>query len=111
MGLFGFCGRQSAYNKNKPKVKTSFIARERLKLVLIHDRSDTSPQILDMLKSDIIKVIQKYLEINMDELDIQITETASDRDPSIFVPALIANIPIIRVRKPERAGAERTVYK
>ena len=69
------------------------IAKERLKLVLIHDRSNVSPQFLEMVKSEIIKVIQNYMDIDEDTLDIQITRTTSD-DGKRFVPALIANIPI-----------------
>ena len=69
------------------------VAKERLKLVLIHDRSNVSPQFLEMVKSEIIKVIQNYMDIDEDTLDIQITRTSSD-DGKRMVPALIANIPI-----------------
>lgn len=69
------------------------VARERLKLVLVHDRANVSPQFLEMLKSEIIKVISNYMEIQNDELDIQLTRTKSD-DGDRIVPALVANIPI-----------------
>lgn len=69
------------------------IARDRLKLVLIHDRANVSPQFLEMLKGEILKVISNYMEIQNDELDIQLTRTKSD-DGERVVPALIANIPI-----------------
>lgn len=69
------------------------VAKERLKLVLIHDRSNVSPQFLEMVKSEIIKVIQNYMEIDEKELDIQLTKTNSD-DGERIVPALVANIPI-----------------
>lgn len=69
------------------------VAKERLKLVLIHDRSNVSPQFLEMVKSEIIKVIQNYMEIDEDTLDIQLTKTSSD-DGERIVPALVANIPI-----------------
>ncbi|WP_094547666.1 cell division topological specificity factor MinE [Petroclostridium xylanilyticum] len=69
------------------------IARDRLKLVLIHDRANVSPQFLEMLKSEIMKVISNYIEIQDDELDIQVTRTKSDEGDRV-VPALVANIPI-----------------
>lgn len=69
------------------------IARERLKLVLVHDRANVSPQFLEMLKSEIMAVISNYMEIQQDELDIQLTKTKSDEGDRM-VPALIANIPI-----------------
>jgi len=69
------------------------VARDRLKLVLVHDRANVSPQFLEMLKGEIIKVISNYMEIQTDELDIQLTRTKSD-DGEHVVPALVANIPI-----------------
>ena len=68
------------------------MAKERLKLVLIHDRSNVSPHFGDG-KSEIIRVIQNYMEIDEDALDIKLTKTNSD-DGERVVPALVANIPI-----------------
>ena len=73
------------------------IARDRLKLVLIHDRANCSSTFLEMLKTDIIKVISNYMEIDEQELDIQITQTNSDKNET--VPMLYANIPIKSMRK------------
>ncbi|HOJ12422.1 MAG TPA: cell division topological specificity factor MinE [Clostridiales bacterium] len=69
------------------------VAKERLKLVLIHDRANVSPQFLEMIKSEIIKVITNYIDVDEESLDIQLTRTKSDDGESI-VPALVANIPI-----------------
>lgn len=75
------------------KESSKDVAKERLKLVLIHDRANVSPQFLEMVKSEIIKVIQNYMEIDEESLDIQLTRTNSD-DGERVVPALVANIPI-----------------
>lgn len=74
------------------------LAKERLKLVLVHDRSNVSPQFLEMVKGEIIKVIQNYMDIDQDALDIQITRTKSEKRGST-VPALVANIPIKKVKE------------
>lgn len=73
------------------------VAKERLKLVLIHDRANVSPQFLDMIKGEIIKVITHYMDVDESALDIQLTRTKSD-DGDGVVPALIANIPIKNVK-------------
>jgi len=73
------------------------VAKERLKLVLIHDRANVSPQFLEMLKSEIIKVITNYMDVDESALDIQLTRTKSD-DGESYVPALFANIPIRNIR-------------
>ena len=74
------------------------VAKERLKLVLIHDRANVSPQFLEMLKSEIIKVITNYMDVDESALEIQLTKTRSDDGQSV-VPALYANIPIRNIRK------------
>lgn len=73
------------------------VAKERLKLVLIHDRANVSPQFLEMVKGEIIKVISHYMEIDEGALDIQLTRTKSE-DGDRTVPALVANIPIRNVK-------------
>lgn len=76
------------------KKKTSGdIAKDRLKLVLVSDRANCSPDIMEMIKNDIIQVISKYMEIDAEGLDIQITQTESETTNGT-VPALYANIPI-----------------
>ena len=71
------------------KEETGKIARDRLKVVLIHDRANISPEVMDNLKNDIIKVISNYMEINQQDMDISL---AND-DDSV---ALVANIPVSR---------------
>lgn len=73
------------------------LAKDRLKLVLVHDRANVSPQFLEMVKSEIIKVITNYMDVDEESLDIQLTRTKSD-DGDRVVPALIANIPIKNVK-------------
>jgi cell division topological specificity factor len=77
------------------------VAKERLKLVLIHDRANVSPQFLEMVKSEIIKVISNYMDIDEDALDIQLTRTKSE-DGQRVIPALVANIPIKNVKSSGR---------
>lgn len=77
------------------------IAKERLKLVLIHDRANVSPQFLEMIKGEIIKVISDYMEIDDTGLDIRLTRTKRDED-NTTVPALVANIPIKKMKENPR---------
>ena len=79
------------------KKSSSNVAKDRLKLLLVSDRANCSPETMEMIKNDIIKVIAKYMEIDIEGLDIQITQTESDGENG-NVPALIANIPIKEVK-------------
>ena len=78
------------------------VAKDRLKLLLISDRANCSPEMMELIKNDIIKVISKYMEIDCEGLDIQITQTESEGENG-RVPALCANIPI----KDMKHGPER----
>lgn len=64
-------------------------AKERLQLVLAHDRSDLSPELLEQMRREIFEVVARYVEIDLDEGDVSL-ET-EDR-----VTALVANLPIKR---------------
>ena len=75
------------------KKNSGNVAKDRLKLLLISDRADCSPDVMENIKNDIIQVISKYMEIDEEGLDIQITQTESDGNNGA-VPALFANIPI-----------------
>ena len=79
------------------KKNSGEVAVDRLKLVLVSDRANCSPEVMEKIKNDIIKVISKYIEIDADGLDIQITQTESESDNG-KVPALYANIPIKEMR-------------
>ena len=81
-----------SFFRKKQTPPSGSVAKDRLKLVLVHDRVNCSSQVLEMLKTDIIKVI------DTDELDIQITQTQSE-DNNGTVPVLYANIPIKSMRK------------
>ncbi|MDR3090994.1 MAG: cell division topological specificity factor MinE [Clostridiales bacterium] len=87
----------------KPRSKN--IAKDRLKLVLVHDRANCSVDVLEMLKNDILKVIAKYMDISDEELNIQLTKATSDKNEE--VPMLIAEIPFTNVRKPKAEPATK----
>ena len=75
------------------KKNSGDVAKDRLKFVLVSDRANCSPEVMEKIKNDIINVISKYMEIDAEGLDIQITQTESENNNGT-VPALYANIPI-----------------
>lgn len=90
MDLFSrMMGTKEASSKN--------IAKERLRLVLVHDRSNVSPQLLESLKEDMIKVISNYMEIDLKGMEVNLN---SD-DQSV---ALVANIPVIKINRLSTVG-------
>ncbi|MBD2719614.1 cell division topological specificity factor MinE [Synechococcus sp. FACHB-909] len=86
MTLFDFI--QRLLGRQKP---SGTMAKERLQLVLAHDRSDLNPELLEQMRREILEVVQRYVEIDIEEGDVSL-ET-EDR-----VTALVANLPIKRAR-------------
>ena len=75
------------------------VAKDRLQIVLMHDRSDISPEIMENLRKDIIAVIKNYVEIDESRIELELEK----EDRSV---ALVANIPVMTVRR-TRKGTER----
>jgi cell division topological specificity factor len=103
MTLLAFINR--LLGRQKP---SATMARERLQLVLAHDRSDLNPELLDQMRREILEVVQRYVEIDIESGDVSL-ET-EDR-----VTALVANLPIRRARpqplpaSPSTEAAESTM--
>jgi len=55
-----------------------------------------SPKFLEMIKSQLIDMISNYMEIDEDGLELKMTRI--DKDKNVTVPALVANIPIKKVK-------------
>ena len=47
-------------------------AKQRLKLVLLHDQCDLPPAKMEQMREEIIGVMQKYLEINKEAVDFKL---------------------------------------
>ena len=62
-------------------------AKERLQLVLIHDRTDLTPAELEALKDDLIETISRYVEIDPAAAIIDVTRDGRSQ-------RLVADIPL-----------------
>jgi len=66
-------------------------ACNRLKLVLMHDRSKLDPGTMEKMRDELVDVISRYVEIDKQALDLNLENEAN-------TIALIANIPIVRTK-------------
>jgi cell division topological specificity factor len=67
--------------------KSASAAKERLKLVLIHDRTDMTPAALAALKDELIAVISRYVPIDPNDVHIEMAQEGREQ-------RLIADIPL-----------------
>ncbi len=65
------------------------VAKDRLKLVLIHDRTDVSPAIIEEIKDEIIAVISRHVDIDRSGVEIKLTQEEHES-------RLVADIPLLK---------------
>ncbi len=66
-------------------------AKQRLKLVLVHDRSEIEPGMLQLIKDDIIAVISRRISIDRDNVAVHINHEASEGKLLVDIPLLQDN--------------------
>lgn len=74
------------------KTASKDIAKDRLKLVLMSDKTKIEPKVLEEIKTDLISVISKHLNVDLDAVEIEITPVKDDNGG--VSSALVASIPI-----------------
>jgi cell division topological specificity factor len=67
--------------------KSAHSAKERLQLVLIHDRTDLTPAMLDLLKDELLEVISRHIDIDPSSVQINVTQDGREQ-------RLVADIPL-----------------
>ena len=67
------------------------VATNRLKLVLMQDRTNLTPKVLEQMRSELIDLLSKYLEMDKDMLELNF-EHEGDQ------VALMLSIPVIRAK-------------
>ncbi len=72
-------------------------AKERLQLVLIHDRTDLTPEEMEALKDDLVKTIARHIEIDPDAIQIGLERDGREQ-------RLVADIPLTGASSRRRAG-------
>ncbi len=75
------------------------VARDRLRILLISDRVNCSPEMMELIKTDIAKVISKYMKIDTINMDIQISKKDIQGKRGMRNPVLSASIPILDLNK------------
>lgn len=80
------------FSRRSKQKRSGLDAKSRLKLVLYSEHQGLPPETIEQIKTDIIEVISKYVDVDIDNFDIKISPDG--RLAGSNGPALQANIPI-----------------
>jgi len=81
MSLFGFLRRKKSAN----------VAKERLRMVLSYERKDLPPNFTDKIQSDLINLFQKYPQLNVNNIEINVKEGNQKDELYISIPFVDRN--------------------
>ena len=70
------------------------IAKDRLRILLISDRVNCSTEVMEHIKTDLARVISKYMKIDENNMEVQIN-TKTTKIGKQGRTCLYANIPIM----------------
>lgn len=83
--ILGFFGQSAVKDESKNT------AVNRLRLVLMQDRTNLTPEIMNRMRSELIEVLSKYVELDKEALDLNIGQEGEQM-------ALMLSIPVIRAK-------------
>ena len=75
--------------------KSARSAKERLQLVLIHDRSDLPPGLMEELRDEIIEVLSRHIQVDRKNVRINIAQDGREQ-------RLVADIPLEKKSRSDR---------
>ena len=77
------------------KRKSALQAKERLQLVLVHDRTNLTSSSLEDLKDELIEVISRHIDIDPSAVSIEMTNVGRQQ-------RLVADIPVLGPKRRRR---------
>ena len=102
-----FWNRNKRLNGNddqqEEKEKTKNLAKERLNILLVQDRASISTDFMEIMKEDIVKVMQKYVIVDEKTVEIEMTNSIKN-DGLRSETGFVIKAPIINVKNEMKAG-------
>lgn len=76
--------------------KSGKVAKDRMQIILLHDRLSIEPEVMEKIKNEIINALSKYMEIDHQSISVRV-EQGKD------YAALVSNVHVKRVFRQTQA--------
>ena len=84
------------------EVNAKDVARNRLRVVLMQDRTNLTPELLQRMRRELVELLSKYVEMDKDALELNFDQEGNQM-------ALMLSIPVIRAK--DEAEIEEALSK
>ena len=88
----------SLFGQTEEKEESKNVAVNRLRVVLMQDRTNLTPEILQRMRAELVELLSKYLEMDKDALELNLEQDGEQM-------ALMLSIPVIRAKDEDEIEA------
>ena len=90
----------SLFKQTEKADETRDIAKNRLRVVLMQDRTNLTPELLERMRKELIELLSKYVEMDKEALELNLDQEGDQ-------VALMLSIPVIRAK--DEAEIEKAI--
>lgn len=89
----------SLFKQTEKEENAKDVARNRLRVVLMQDRTNLTPELLQRMRKELVELLSKYVEMDKEALELNLDQDGDQM-------ALMLSIPVIRAKDEEEIKAE-----
>jgi len=85
----GFLDALLSRGSSRRAPSSANVAKQRLVEVLVQDHVKITPEVMDAIRADILRILSKHLEVDAEQLQVNLTRTERGDN-------FVANVPVRR---------------
>ena len=82
------------FKQTEPQTSTKDVACNRLRVVLMQDRTNLTPELMERMRKELVELLSKYVEMDKEALDLNLMQDGDQ-------VALTLSIPVLRAKDKE----------
>ena len=82
------------FKQTEPETSSKDVACNRLRVVLMQDRTNLTPELMERMRKELVELLSKYVEMDKDALELNLEQDGDQ-------VALMLSIPVLRAKDEE----------